>query len=876
MDLNRASVGELTKLPGVGKVLATRIAEGRPYRRLVDVSRVEGITDDLLDRIREAGGVVGKPDEKLVGIGQRGDVTGLDDPIAYAFDDNDTLVATFVPGRGDIDLPETLIGKTLTVYVGEDEVASPTTGRLARGGFVQRRFLVPIDQGPLDLGDWLVDPSWFKTSCCRVKGKAVKQFVLPDGTVKEVPLCHARVEICEVDRSLRFVVDSLTFEGATRLKREILDLAADPVTAELPARETQAVDTARRRELLAVEPTTELRALAGKLTPARTATAIKDVLIADIVDLKVWWCWFDWLTWNYSLDCVKTADLGEDGRFDTDIMYYCHGDKPDLYFRVQQECAGDDWETVHAPNIACNTHWDYCCGDEVRIVVTNPDAAHGPSSCSFPHDPEKSSSVGEWDSLPDSEVFVVHANLLASGKILLFSGGSEAQLPLESRVWDPATGTVTGQLFADDLFCAHQVALDDGRILVMGGSFYDDSIYEHPHGRGIKASYTFDPTGETWTKRDDMKYGRWYPTAVTMPGGDVLTFSGRDEDRAVVEKVERFDPAANTWSTLPGSAKKPLEIYPSMHLLKDGTVFYTGCRWQGSNNRAWPNPPDTAVFDPATNKWSDVGPHVVPNRTEGASVLLPPIRAGVPHGGHDEGPEEPSDQRVLVLGGEGAVAADRSTAEIIDMSDPMPVWQQIADMHYRRVNPSAVILPDRTVLVIGGVKKYKFDASPDAVLVPELFDPVTNTWTEMASMSWARHYHSVAVLLPDGRVLTTGTTSYHGNDYSMEIYSPPYLFRGPRPRITGYPAAAGQGDEIDVDSPDACRVVDAVLVRPVSMTHHTDSDQRLVALDIHDRGHCWLRLGIPASPALVPPGYYLLFLIDDCGVPSEGKFVKVG
>ena len=772
MDLNSASISELTRLPGVGKVLAARIVEGRPYRRLVDVSRVEGITDDLLGRIREAGGVVRKPAEKVVGIGQRGGVTGLDNPIAHAFDENDALVATFVPGRGDIDLPETLLGKTLAVHVGEEEVASPTVGKLARGGFVRRRFLVPIDRAPLDLGDWHIDPAWFKKSCCRVKGKVVKRFVLPDGTVKEVPLCHARVEICEVDRSLRFLVDSLTFEDATRLKLELLDLATNPVAAESLDREVLGVDTARRRELLAVEPTTELRVLAANLTKAKTTTAIKDVLIAGIVNLRIWWCWFDWLTWKYSLDCVKTVVLDEDGSFDTDITYYCHGDRPDLYFRVQQECAGDGWETVHEPDIACNTHWDYCCGDEVKIVVTSPDAAHGPISCSFPHDPEKSSSVGEWDSLPDSQVFVVHANLLGSGKVLLFSGGSEAQLPLESRVWDPTTGAVTGQAFADDLFCAHQVALADGRILVMGGSFYHG-----PHGRGIKATYTFDPIGETWTKRDDMKYGRWYPTAVTMPNGEVLTFSGRDADGAVVQQVERFNPAANTWTTLPGSAKKELEIYPSMHLLKDGTVFYTGCRWQGPFDRAWPNPPDTAVIDPATNKWSDVGPHVISNRTEGTSVLLPPIRSGVPHGGHEEGPEEPSDQRVLVLGGEGAVAADRSTAEIIDMNDSVPAWQKIADMHHRRVNPSAVILPDRSVLVIGGVKKFKFDASPDAVLIPELFDPVTNTWTEMAPMSRARQYHSVAVLLPDARVLTTGTTSYYGNDLSMEIYSPPYLFR---------------------------------------------------------------------------------------------------
>ena len=173
------------------------------------------------------------------------------------------------------------------------------------------------------------------------------------------------------------------------------------------------------------------------------------------------------------------------------------------------------------------------------------------------------------------------------------------------------------------------------------------------------------------------------------------------------------------------------------------------------------------------------------------------------------------------------------------------------------------------------VEKFKFDWTPGNVLSAEIFDPTAETWTLAADMVNPRHYHSVGVLLPDGRVLATGTTSRYGNDQSMEIYSPPYLFRGPRPRISGYPAAATYGASIEVDSPDACRVVDACLVRPAAPTHHTDTEQRLVPLHIMARGDCTVTLMIPNNAALLPPGYYMLFILDDCDIPSIARFVHI-
>jgi hypothetical protein len=235
----------------------------------------------------------------------------------------------------------------------------------------------------------------------------------------------------------------------------------------------------------------------------------------------------------------------------------------------------------------------------------------------------------------------------------------------------------------------------------------------------------------------------------------------------------------------------------------------------------------------------------------------------------------PTLSRVLVLGGSGDNPGDSRSAEIIDLADPAPAWRRIADLSYSRVNTNAVLLPDGTTLVCAGIDGYKWGPNT-ASLAAELFDPQTETWTVMASMSVMRQYHSVSVLLPDGRVLSTGSVGGGGNNTTMELYSPPYLYRGPRPPVSSSPAAVGYGEQFVVSSPAACRIDQVALVRCTTVTHHTNTDQRCLPLAWQRHGHCDLRVTSPANANLAPPGYYLLFLLDDCGVPSVGRFVRIG
>lgn len=805
--------------------------------------------------------------------GERGPQT-----VVAIFGDDDELldVATVSRGVAELELPARAEGEVVSVFHGplEAEIERPTAGRLRRRLALEHRALVLPDVR-LELPPAILE-RW-KLSCCRVRGRVFTTVRLPSGAKHVRPLCNARVVICEIDASIPWIVKRLPNDLVYRLRDEWMEALYAPAPGGAP---TAALQAARGGLQLALQDDVggglKVREPLLELARATAAEHIRDLALGHLELLKPFWCDLEWLRRWYDLDCVRTVDVAEDGTFDTEVWYPCYGDHPDLYFRVEQDCHPGGWLTVHAPSVHCNTHWDYRCGSSVDIEVTHPQAAPGraPTPCTFPYDPADPAAVGSWTTLPyTSGVFVVHAALLPNGKVLLWSGTVEsAMLPKESRVWDPATGTMTSQTFGDDLFCAGHAMLPDGRVLVVGGS--------STPGHGIRSTHIFDPGPETWTKVANMAFERWYPTALTLPDGRVLVVSGREFSPPIAQH-EVYDPGPGTWTTLPASANKSLEIYPSLHLMADGKVLYTGTRWAGGPS--WPAPPPSELFDPGTNTWTGVDDHVVKNRTEGFSVLLPPKRPRSVHELEEmDMPRTPPPAltRVLVVGGGSGVAgSDERSAEVIDMADAAPAWRRIADMAYARTNVSGVLLPDGTVLICGGIQGHKWDSAPPPALHAELFDPDAETWTTAAAMATPRQYHSVALLLTDGRVLMTGSVGGPGggtNLMSMEVYSPPYLFRGPRPRITAAPPSVGYGSTMTIASPDACRIDRVTLVRQSSITHHTNTDQRLLPLGFTRRGKCELRVTAPASANLAAPGYYSLFLLDDCGVPSVGRPLRVG
>ena len=217
-------------------------------------------------------------------------------------------------------------------------------------------------------------------------------------------------------------------------------------------------------------------------------------------------------------------------------------------------------------------------------------------------------------------------------------------------------------------------------------------------------------------------------------------------------------------------------------------------------------------------------------------------------------------------------------AAAIDMTDPAPAWRDVAPMHYPRSFHTLTVLPDGKVLASGGGESSDGVDQSKGVLTPEIWDPNTNAWTLTASHTRSRLYHSSALLLQDGRVLLAGGGAFGSatNETNAEIYSPPYLFKGPRPAITDAPATTRIGQTITVSSPDASRVQSVSFVRMGSVTHNFDMDQRFMNLTVRQgAAPGTLSVDMPTSANTAPPGYYYVFLLDDKGVPSKGSIIKL-
>jgi hypothetical protein len=187
----------------------------------------------------------------------------------------------------------------------------------------------------------------------------------------------------------------------------------------------------------------------------------------------------------------------------------------------------------------------------------------------------------------------------------------------------------------------------------------------------------------------------------------------------------------------------------------------------------------------------------------------------------------------------------------------------------------AVILPDYTVLQTNGASRFRQDAVRDA----QVYSPLTNSWTTMNSPTIERLYHSTAFLLPDGRIATAGSQVVSGaNEMRIEIFEPPYLFKGQRPSITSGPTWIDYNQSAtftwNVTKAAGSTVTKMSLLRPSATTHSTDTEQRLIDLPFTQSGDS-VTTTIPSNRNLTPPGWYMLTVVDDLGRPSVAKWVSL-
>lgn len=467
-----------------------------------------------------------------------------------------------------------------------------------------------------------------------------------------------------------------------------------------------------------------------------------------------------------------------------------------------------------------------------------------------------------WELLEPSPIFVVHGALLNTGHVLLFSGAAERNYPLEARIWDPATRQVMPGVIPlpEDFFCCGHTFLPDGRLLIIGG---DTNGAGHTNNRCfIFTPDAANPDSGTFGPAASMAHARWYPTALSLNDGRVLAFSG---GHPVAAEVEVFDGGA--WTPVSGANRSFDELYPGMHLLPSGEIFYTRAGWAGATGT------QTAYLTmtgPNNGNWTDYGQQQFYDRQEGTSLLM--IDTTV----------SPEHTSLYVFGGGvsgPATARNNRTAEMIEFSGSIAgsAWTRIADMNFGRTNVNAVVLPTGRILIIGGHSNGQ-KWSPTPVLETETYDPAADAWTPGAPLNFPRQYHSVCILLPDGRVLAAGGVAPGTADpdqHSVELYSPGYLSLGARPAISNAPPAVTYASAFVIETSQAADISAIVLIAPISVTHHTDAGQRYIKLPVNSRTATTVETTAPANGNIAPPGSYMLFVVNNQNVPSEARFVAV-
>jgi hypothetical protein len=504
------------------------------------------------------------------------------------------------------------------------------------------------------------------------------------------------------------------------------------------------------------------------------------------------------------------------------------------------------------------------------------------------------------------------------------------------------------------LFCSDNKFLPDGRVIALGGTaYYSDpgvsvgtSNYGVAELEGLRNARIFDPRTDTWSQSGSMHHGRWYPTAITLADGSLFVASGvekllkpvypshpLDSGRNVTQ-TETYHPVSGTFTENPPAAARSLPLFPRLHLLPDGKVFYNAAGQafnpfgQAYDELSWN---EAAVYDPHSQSWTDLGipglegvPHPDPADLGapaadlqnlgipglGPSLTIPGFRGSTfsmmlplrpDAAGRYTSASFLTAGGVLNPGSPGSYFAtsDSRITTVDTAHGDLMSTRPTGDLSQPRWYASGVMLPTGQVLAFNGSDRDEV-AGPGVELPirkTELFDPATNRWTTLASSHQPRTYHNTAALLPDGRILigghapistlyandTTlpgGFAPHDGRDPSFEIYSPPYLFAGPRPQIRSAPDRIAYGHRLEVTtSLPAGKVASVVLVRNPSVTHLIDADQRNVVLRVLHRDGDHLTLAGPPDGAVAPPGPYMLF-VNRKGpkglVPSKSVQTYVG
>lgn len=506
--------------------------------------------------------------------------------------------------------------------------------------------------------------------------------------------------------------------------------------------------------------------------------------------------------------------------------------------------------------------------------------------------------VGRWTHAPfQIPHSAVNAATLPTGEVM-FWGMSFPNEPINrgnAALWDPSKG-YGSDAFTEvppppidpdgpapqgtdtaPLFCSGLSMLPSGEVLITGGNRVWPDQYTndgYTAFAGLNRIFTFDPWTRAWTEQPRLNAGRWYPGQEELPGGRTVVlggYTGEPPGGIINRDLEVFTPASQPGGVgslaLMPSAERQTGLYPHLFTLPNSNVLLAG-----------PGRSDSAVLRTSSFTWQEL-PLPSQARTGGNAVL-------------DPGPSSGS-WRVTQIGGypnwedaQGTRPATAST-ETINAKYAGQGWKVGPSLNLPRSFQNTVLLPDRSMVTLGGGigytladEKYAIDTTGERRQV-ELWDPATKKWRLGPAQIEDRGYHSTALLLPNGRVWSAGDNKHpleSDGGWALtdtaEIYSPPYLYKGPRPKIASAPGNVRWGDVFAVGVDPSVPVDSAVLVAPGATTHGDDSTQRVVPLAVRRTYADGIDLVAPPKAAVAPPGYYMLFVLHQ-GVPSVASWVRL-
>lgn len=523
----------------------------------------------------------------------------------------------------------------------------------------------------------------------------------------------------------------------------------------------------------------------------------------------------------------------------------------------------------------------------------------------------------------DSQILAVHASLMplgSRGTVLMFGGdehnqaqgGTDSMPALPANIDRTALFDVASRNVrrisspTTDVFCSGHAIMGDGRLLVAGGTeSWGGNVaggpgggHEHQHGNfgGHQTCWIYNHWQESWVRAADMNFktganeggGRWYPSLLTLPSGDVVALGGhpsrRSNDWHQNDIPERYSRNGNFWTWYPNpiSFEHPLlpgNWYPRVSLIRNGWIFIT----TRHNNRC-------RFFDP--NSGNLVGPEVLPppapyNSGWDYAVMLMPLVPG-----------DNFRSRVIAMNGTQPVRIELN----LDAGAPTPAWsnagtRQGSAAGKAREYACPVYLPTGQILISGGINGTQDSA---AVREPEVYTPDINwatrtynagpgTWQTVEEPATVpRNYHTVALLLADGSVFTA-SSSINGDpgnpatqgQRNIEIFLPGYFSAPGRPQLSGAPGSLNYANTSFrvalASAAQAASIRKVALIRCGSCTHAADFDQRYVALVFaQEAGTANLQVTFPNDPAVVPPGQYMLWVVDQNELPCQAaRFIRI-